>query len=94
MGGGGLNVILWSMTSMAALGVSVFFLRFWRQTEDRFFALMSLAFALMGTNLVLLAAINPEHESRHLIYLLRLAAFLVIIVAIIDKNRGAGRDDG
>jgi hypothetical protein len=84
---GDVNVVLWSMTAMAAVGVATFFVRFWRQTGDRFFAFMAAAFGLMGANLTLLAVINPAHESRHLIYLLRLAAFLVIIVAIIDKNR-------
>jgi len=81
------NIILWSMTAMACFGVAVCFTRFWRQTTDRLFGLFALAFTLFGVNLVLLAAINPAHESRHLIYLLRLAAFLVIILAIIDKNR-------
>lgn len=81
------NVIIWSMTAMAAGGVAVFFLRFWRQTADRLFLLMAVAFALLGTNSVLLAAINPTHESRHFIYLLRLSAFLVIILAIVLKNR-------
>ena len=84
---GNANVILWSMTAMAALGVAVHFLRFWRQTADRLFLLLALAFGLMAANSTLLAAINPSHESRHLIYLLRLGAFLVIIAAIIDKNR-------
>ena len=81
------NIILWAMTAMACFGVAVCFLRFWRQTADRLFLLFALAFALLGSNILLLAAINPAHESRHLIYLIRLAAFLVIIVAIIDKNR-------
>ena len=84
---GDINVILWSMTAMASVGVAVFWVRFWRQTGDRFFAFMAVAFALFGANLTLLAALNPEHESRHLIYLLRLAAFLVIIIGIVDKNR-------
>ena len=43
--------------------------------------------------LTLLAALNPEHESRHLIYLLRLAAFVVIIIGIIDKNRARPPDE-
>ena len=85
--GGNVNVILWSMTAMACFGVAVCFARFWRQTTDRLFGFFSLAFALLGANTVLLAAINPAHESRHLVYLLRLAAFLVIIVGVIDKNR-------
>ena len=89
---GNTNVILWSMSAMAALGVAVFWVRFWRQTGDRFFAFMAVAFALFGANLTLLAAINPAQESRHLIYLLRLAAFVVIIIGIIDKNRARPPD--
>ncbi len=85
--GGNVNVILWSMTAMACFGVAVCFARFWRQTTDRLFGFFALAFTLLGANTVLLAAINPAHESRHLVYLLRLAAFLVIIVGVIDKNR-------
>ncbi len=81
------NVILWSMTAMACFGVAVCFLRFWRQTSDRLFALFAVAFTLFGGNLLLLAVVSRSDESRHLIYLIRLAAFLVIIVAIIDKNR-------
>ncbi len=85
--GSDVNVILWSMTAMASFGVAVCFARFWRQTTDRLFGLFALAFTLLGANLLLLAAINPSHESRHLVYLLRLAAFAVIIIAVIDKNR-------
>lgn len=80
-------ILLWAMTAMACFGVATCFARFWRQTHDRLFALFAFAFALLGANTLLLAAINPTHESRHLIYLLRLAAFVVIIVAIVDKNR-------
>ncbi len=85
---GNANIILWSMTAMACFGVAVCFARFWWQTTDRLFAFFAVAFALFGANTVLLAAINPAHESRHLLYLLRLAAFVVIIVGVIDKNRG------
>lgn len=81
------NIVLWSMTAMACFGVSVCFLRFWRQTADRLFGLFAVAFALFGVNLLLLALISRADESRHLIYLFRLAAFLVIIIAIADKNR-------
>lgn len=87
--GGHANVILWSMTAMASFGVAACFARFWRQTTDRLFGFFAVAFTLLGTNTLLLAAINPAHESRHLVYLLRLAAFLVIIIGVIDKNRAS-----
>lgn len=82
------NDMIWAMTAMASLGVAAFFLRFWRQTRDRFFALLSLAFALLGLNWTVLAVYDPLMESRHLVYVIRLAAFVLIIAAIVEKNRG------
>lgn len=66
---------------------SLFFLRFWSKTKDRFFGLFSLSFFMMGTERIALALINPAHEARSLVYLIRLAAFLVILAAVLDKNR-------
>lgn len=70
-------------TAVAAL----FFLRFWRQTGDRLFASFALAFALLGANWLALSLTSPDYELRPLLYLIRLAAFVLIIAAIIDKNR-------
>jgi hypothetical protein len=74
---------------VAALAVALFFVRSWRRTGDRFFLLFALAFALLSAERWGLLFIRPEHELRHSVYLLRLAAFAVILVAVIDKNRAA-----
>jgi hypothetical protein len=74
-------------SALAAAAIALFFLRFWRQTGDRFFLLFALAFAVFAGNRTALAAIDPEDESRWWIYLLRLAAFVLILVAVVDKNR-------
>lgn len=74
-------------SALASLAIALFFLRFWRQTADRFFVLFALAFGVFAVNRTALAAIDPENESRWWIYLLRLAAFALIIVAVVDKNR-------
>jgi hypothetical protein len=88
------NLVLWSMTAMATLGVASFFLRFWRQTHDRLFLFLAIAFALFAINWLLLAVAAPARESRHLVYLLRLAGFGIIIAGIIDKNRGPAGGGG
>ena len=75
------------VTTAGALGVGLFFLRLWRDSRDRFFALFGLAFWVMALNWFLLAWVQPPSEERHYFYLLRLAAFVLIIVAIVDKNR-------
>jgi hypothetical protein len=68
-----------------------FFLRYWRSSGDRLYALFALAFLILGANRVLLAhyshAIAPVQEHHVLLYSVRLAAFVIILVAILDKNR-------
>ncbi|HEY1637003.1 MAG TPA: DUF5985 family protein [Rhizomicrobium sp.] len=65
---------------------SLFFLSFWRRTRDSLFAAFAAAFLLLAANqaLITLAGIPEEHRSW--VYLLRLAAFALLIIAIIRKN--------
>ena len=78
---------LWGASSVAAGVAALFFLRFWRQTRDRFFLLFALAFLALSLNWLGLAATSRGDETRTYFYLLRLAAFVLIIGAIVDKNR-------
>ena len=80
----------WGMLTMAGLVASLFFVRYWRVTGDRLFAFFAVAFALLAINWLALGAVDPTFEARHLIYLVRLAAFVLIIVGIVDKNRSQG----
>lgn len=68
---------------------SLFFLRFWRRTRDELFLTFALAFALMGLGQAILALGNIPTEERAPIYLIRLLAFLLILMAIYRKNRRA-----
>jgi uncharacterized membrane protein YcjF (UPF0283 family) len=65
---------------------ATFFLRFWRKTRDRLFALFAAAFFLLAVNWVALAFTRRD-EMRTALYVVRLLAFVVILVAIADKNR-------
>lgn len=69
------------------LVVGLIFLRSWRETRDRLFALFAAAFWLLGFQRVLLAMTDQLSENRPYLYLLRLAAYLLILWAIVDKNR-------
>ena len=51
------------------------------------FALFAAAFLILSVNWLLVAILQPPSESRPFFYLLRLAAFGLIIVAVADKNR-------
>ena len=70
--------------------VALFFLRFWATSRDRLFALFALAFGVLAVQRLALALTNETMEDQTVFYLLRLAAFIIIVIAIIDKNRSAG----
>jgi len=66
---------------------TLFFLRFWQRTRDRLFLAFSVAFLLLGLNQAIVILANIPVEDRSPIYLLRLAAFGIIIWAVIQKSR-------
>lgn len=85
-----MNEYLYGAVITLCAVASLFFWRFRRQTHDRFFGLFAAAFVMLGLNYALLAVGDRGSESRPFLYLIRLGAFLLIIAAIVDKNRGAG----
>ena len=68
---------------------ALFFLRFWRRTRDGLFLAFATAFLLLGLGQGLLALANIPVEERSWLYLFRLAAFGLILVAIVRKNKKA-----
>ena len=68
---------------------SLFFLRFWKRTHDGLFLAFAAAFLLLGVGQGLLALANIPVEERSWLYLFRLAAFALILIAIVRKNRTA-----
>lgn len=83
------NVIgfLQTVSATGALVASLFFFRFWRDSGDRLFAFFGAAFGLLALSWTLLGLLSPTDEARPYVYAIRLVAFLLIIVAVIDKNR-------
>jgi len=76
-------------STMGFFLAALFFLRFWRNTADGLFLAFSVAFALLGLAHAILTLAGMPIEERSWIYLLRLAAFLIIIGAIVRKNIAA-----
>ena len=76
------------MIAMGFAVCAVFFLRFWRRTRDSLFLVFSIAFLLLALNQALTTLLGLPLEERSWLYLLRLAAFLIIIGAIVRKNIG------
>ncbi|MES2724627.1 MAG: DUF5985 family protein [Pseudomonadota bacterium] len=77
--------------SAGFLAISLFFLKFWRRTKDGLFLAFAAAFVLLaiGQAVPVLGDVPDENLSQ--VYVLRLAAFLLIIWAVLRKNIGAPR---
>lgn len=82
-----MNQFLLGALASAFLVAAMFFARFFARTGDRFFAFVSTAFVIMSVNQLTLAVLGEEAEYKSWPYLVRLAAFGVILVGIYDKNR-------
>lgn len=72
---------------LAFMVCGLFFLRFWTKTRDKLLLAFAFAFWMLGTERIFLFAINVESEGRTFVYFFRLAAYALIIWAIIQKNR-------
>jgi hypothetical protein len=80
------NHLYWGALAMACWVAGLFFLRFWRLSRDRLFVFFVLAFWLLALNWLGLGLLSGP-ETRHQVTWLRLIAFSLIIVGIVDKNR-------
>lgn len=78
----------WMMSGALAMGylvAAMFFIRYWREARERLFAFFALAFLLLAAQRLLLPFIADDQIE--LAYAVRVVAFLMIIVGIVDKNR-------
>ena len=82
-----MNDMLIGAIAVASLVASLFFLRFWRSSGDRFFLFFALSFFIEAVNRLLLAHAAQINDDTPLYYLLRLIAYGLILYAIFDKNR-------
>jgi hypothetical protein len=73
--------------AMGSAIAAIFFWRFWRDTGDRLFAMFGIAFFLLGLTRLGLVISQAHSESLTYWYWVRLAAFVLILFAIVDKNR-------
>jgi hypothetical protein len=82
------------LAGMVTLGfflAGAFFLRFWRRTHDRLFLAFAAAFALLAVNQLLAAFFGASDELTPYTYVLRVLGFVLILLAIVDKNISARR---
>jgi len=83
--------LITGMLTILSLVAALFFTMSWRRSGDRFFLIFALAFTLLGIERLILGILNLPESPLLSIYIVRLVAFLLIIIAIVDKNRSALR---
>lgn len=71
----------------ACFAVGLCFLRYWRSTRDRLFLFFMLSFWIEAANRTHMAMTASWNESEPSHYIVRLASYVLIVLAIWDKNR-------
>ena len=86
-----MDLFIAGVIAMGFLIAGAFFLRFWRRTRDPLFMAFSAAFVLLALNQAIAALTTLGRDEIGWVWLLRLAAFCLIIAAIVWKNVGERR---
>jgi hypothetical protein len=68
-----------------------YFFRFWRRIGDRLFLHFAVAFWLFALNQLVTSIPDVTDETAGYEYLLRVLGFVLILIAIIDKNLVSAR---
>ena len=72
---------------MAGFIVGLFFLRFWADTRDPLFLYFAIAFWIFAGSRLAVLFVVPGNEMPLLVHVGRLLASLLILFAIVNKNR-------
>ena len=81
-----LNALLTGAIAMASIVIALFFVRFWRDSGDRFFLYFALSFLIEGVHRLASTILLASHEDSPLHYLIRLLSYGLILWAILEKN--------
>ena len=79
-------MFIYGMVTMGYMVAGLFFLKFWTRDRDTLFIIFAVAFWLLAASQILLLIFDLTREEQGRVYILRFAAFALIIIAIIHKN--------
>jgi 4-amino-4-deoxy-L-arabinose transferase-like glycosyltransferase len=88
-GGAAMKEFISGFIAMGFFVAGLFFLRFWRETRDRLFAMFALAFWILSFSRLAMVWMEASDEARTVLYGVRLLAFILLLAAVVDKNRGS-----
>ncbi|MFT3686754.1 MAG: DUF5985 family protein [Phycisphaerales bacterium] len=84
-----LQLVFAGILTLGGAVIGLYFLRFWHRARDGLFLYFCVGFWLLALNWLLGAFVRAD-ESQSWHYVVRLAAFGVILVGIWRKNQRAG----
>lgn len=73
--------------AMASFVAGLVFLRFHRRTSDRLFLFFAASFWLDAFGRTLEVALQLSDDGSSILYVIRVVAYGLILVGILDKNR-------
>ena len=71
----------------SSIAAAAFFLKFWRKTRDGLFLGLAAAFLIEGVNRLAFLSLDEPNEGTPVVYTIRLFSYLLILGAIVHKNR-------
>jgi uncharacterized membrane protein HdeD (DUF308 family) len=80
------NAFLLGVIAFSSLVAGIFFLKFWRRTQDSLFLSFGIAFLIEALNRIVTLQDARMNEGHPWHYLVRLIAFVIILAAILRKN--------
>jgi len=82
-----MSELLLGAAAMAFWVGGLHFLKFWRRTRDRLFLSFAAAFWLLALSRIVAPFFGDTHELPIAIAMIRLIAYLLILIGIVDKNQ-------
>jgi hypothetical protein len=81
-----MNQMMMGAVAVGSAVAALYFLRFWRSTRDTFFLYFALSFGIEALNRVALGVVGAESELEPVFYCVRIVAYGLIVLAILQKN--------
>jgi hypothetical protein len=87
MSASAITPVLQGCVAALAFVACLFFLSFWRSTQDRFFVFFAASFGIEAVNRLHMGFNAQSGEDGPINYCIRLLTYALILVAIWEKNR-------
>lgn len=81
-------------TMMAEAGISLFFFKYSKETDDRLFLYFALGFCIMAISQFVVCIGSDSGDFAPLGYGIRASAFVLLLLGIVEKNLPKKKNSG